>query len=66
MLLVSLYRNHHKTLLLKSAGTVATILYQTQDEQSEDILRIHLLDLTALEARTLKQIAGTSKDNHAL
>ena len=55
-----------KTPPLRSAGTVAMILFQTREEQSEDILRIHLLDRTALEARTLKQIAGTLNINYSL
>ena len=42
------------------------ILCQTQDEQSEVILRTHLLNRTAREARTPKQGAGTSNINCSL
>ena len=66
MLQVSQQRNHHEPLLLRSAGTVAAVLFETQNDESEVILRTHLLNRTALAARTLKKVAGTPSINHAL
>ena len=66
MLPVSQQRNHHEPLLLRSAGTVAAVLFETQNDESEVILRTHLLNRTALAARTLKKVAGTPSINHAL
>ena len=66
MLQVSQQRNHNEPLLLRSAGTVAAVLFETQNDESEVILRTHLLNRTALAARTLKKVAGTPSINHAL
>ena len=66
MLQVSQQRNHHEPLLLRSAGTVAAVLFETQNDESEVILRTHLLNRTALAARTLKKVAGTPSINRAL
>ena len=62
----SVFKIEFETLLLRSAGTVAAVLFETQNDESEVILRTHLLNRTALAARTLKKVAGTPSINHAL